>query len=482
MFLSEKGDLNYQALFHFLRRQKIGIYFQDRKMRDMRILKDIGSNIVEELDKNKYHRFIESEIIEKWPNVPLSKFYEDKKYMNDAFVSKLQRYDVQKFRDSEHLIHLFFENFVIRISKDKVETINWSNFDTKGTKIWKSNISDKPLDLKLAKDYRKGDWFKFAKNTITDKGVEKLMQSQGYLVHTYKKSSKAKMVIYADANDDDDNYSAEGGTGKSLHSYEAIKRLRKTSFIEGTKFEDPKKNKFVWQTVDPFADIVCLDDVEATFKYRWLYNAITNYFSIERKQRDPVQLPFKQSPKFVVTTNHGIMDSGGSDIRRRVVLGFQDYYSKDYTPEDDFGREFFDDWDVKQWSYFFGYFIDACQLYLQNGVESFNNEGIDKKAVRTYIGEDLFDWIQDNITNLRNMRKANDLLDEIPVHLRGKTTKDTKRWLVKGLSAHGYKLVSKNTRLNSIPGRYVWAVPKNSELQEPTGQDDGLLEDDTLPF
>src|SRR6056297_1062470 len=154
MFLSEKGDLNYQALFHFLRRQKIGIYFQDRKMRDMRILKDIGSNIVEELDKNKYHRFIESEIIGKWPNVPLSKFYEDKKYMNDAFVSKLQRYDVQKFRDSEHLIHLFFENFVIRISKDKVETINWSNFDTKGTKIWKSNISDKPLDLKLAKDYR----------------------------------------------------------------------------------------------------------------------------------------------------------------------------------------------------------------------------------------------------------------------------------------------------------------------------------------
>lgn len=115
-----------------------------------------------------------------------------------------------------------------------------------------------------------------------------------------------------------------------------------------------------------------LDDVPRNFDYNSLYTNITGDITAERKGAHAVIIPFKDAPKFVVTTNWAVRyeKEATSTNRRFVEYKFTDFWNNDdKRPEDYFGNLFFDDWDNKEWQLFYQFFIDCAMQFLATGLK-----------------------------------------------------------------------------------------------------------------
>ena len=479
--LNEKGKINYHHLIEFLRREKIGIYFKDSSMKDLKIVQEVTENIIDEINHNQLSKLIESELINSFSNKDLSNFYSDATILNPAFHKKFNRYEINKYRDQKNNIHLFFNENIIRITADNIEVLKWNECNFNGEKVWLKNVSDKYFNIDTAMQYENSMWYNFCKNAVTEKGLPALMQSLGYMIHNYKDPSVGKMIVYADGSDNSDSMEANGRSGKTLISYEALKRLRKLTFIEGKRFDST--NRFAYQTVDPLSDIVMIDDVKPDFRYVDLYNAITNYFSIERKGLQPITLSYEESPKFLVTSNYGILSSGGSDIGRREVIGFSNYYNVGYSPKDEFKTTFFKEWSNDEYNWFYGFFIKSCQMYLKEGLTSFGNEVIDKKALINVVGTDFYDWVTANMkfyVGRVNAHTTSSLQEDVP-HMfldRFKKIDRVKGNFIKVAKQIGYKVVAIRTTIGSVNAHFFWFENINTD----TDSSDNDNENDALPF
>ena len=182
----------------------------------------------------------------------------------------------------------------------------------------------------------------------------------------------------------------EGGTGKGLF-VQAVSKMKKVSYIDGKSFSFDKQ--FAFQTVSTDTQIVSFDDVKKGFSFERLFSVITEGITLEKKNKDAIKIPFKYSPKIVITTNYAISGKGNSFERRKWELEFRQHYSKDFTPVDEFGMRLFDDWSEQEWLYFDNYMISNLQFYLNEGlVESeFKNLGIRKLASETC--HEFIEWL-----------------------------------------------------------------------------------------
>lgn len=101
----------------------------------------------------------------------------------------------------------------------------------------------------------------------------------------------------------------EGRTGKSLLA-EALGRMRNVLVIDGKMVN--VTNQFSFQALELDTDIVVLDDIPKRFPFEQLFHMITGDLEFERKGKQRIILPFAEAPKFAITTNHTIADTGGS--------------------------------------------------------------------------------------------------------------------------------------------------------------------------
>lgn len=250
----------------------------------------------------------------------------------------------------------------------------------------------------------------------------------GYLLHKYRNSSCEKAVIAEDGKMGEVGDS-NGRTGKSLIG-KAIGKIIPQVVING-KNSKLTEDQFLFEEVTEKTDNIFIDDVRANVDFEFFFPIITGMMTINAKAEKKFTLPESEMPKLYITTNHSINGQTASFKDRQALIAFSDYYNDNYKPLDDFGTNFFDEWDHEQWNLFYNFMVYCLQMYLRHGIISPPTERLERRRLRQFIGEDFLTWadsyygLSDDIDadysdsdhiNFRIIRQDlyNDFLDKTP--------------------------------------------------------------------
>jgi hypothetical protein len=187
----------------------------------------------------------------------------------------------------------------------------------------------------------------------------------GYLIHQYKDESNSPSIILSDANANDKT--RNGGRGKTIFT-KAVSQVRKSMLKGGAEFEPSYLFNYSDLTVD--CNVFIIDDVPAGFNYNALYTQISGGINCQRKGKPAEEIPFKESPKFVITTNwsYRVEDNSTSTQRRFIEYQFTDFFNLTNTPVKVFNQILFEDWDESEWNRFYNFAFFCVGYYLEFGL------------------------------------------------------------------------------------------------------------------
>jgi len=123
-----------------------------------------------------------------------------------------------------------------------------------------------------------------------------------------------------------------------------------------------------------------------------LFSVVTEGLTLEKKNKDAIKIPFAKSPKIAITTNYTIKGSGNSFARRKWELELHQYYSKHFTPLDEFKKLMFGDWDDDEWCIFDNYMISCLQFYLEKGFVKSDLVNANLKNLIRDTSKDFLEW------------------------------------------------------------------------------------------
>jgi hypothetical protein len=211
------------------------------------------------------------------------------------------------------------------------------------------------------------------KNTLIEKltdaeneTFEKFCIMFGYLIHQYKDESFNPAIVLSDAGAND--RTRNGGRGKSLIT-KAVEQVRNVMLKGGAEF-DPTY-LFNYADLTKAHDVFIIDDVPAAFNYNALYTQISGGINCQRKGKPAQLIPFKESPKFVITTNwsYRVDESSTSTERRFFEFQLTDFFNIENTPKKVFNQTLFDDWDAGEWNRFYNFSFGCVVLFLDKGLQ-----------------------------------------------------------------------------------------------------------------
>lgn len=310
---------------------------------------------------------------------------------SDKLLLMLDSVELMMLKDNKFKSFFAFKNGILEVDKNKHKLIDYIDVDGY---VWESQIIQR--DWITLDDF--DNEYKTFINNISNKEPLAIECSIGYLLSTYKNKMNNKAIIL---NDEVISQNPEGGTGKGLF-VQGLRQVRRVSILDGKTFDD--KKSFPYQTVSPETQILVFDDVLKNFNFENKFSLVTEGMTLERKNKDAIKLKVEDSPKMIISTNYAIKGEGNSHDRRRHELEIAQYYGKNLTPYDEFGRQLFDDWELIDFHKFDNYMIYCLQAYLKNGLVKQNSKNI---KLRKFIAEtsmDFFEWAED-IENLpRNKR------------------------------------------------------------------------------
>ena len=309
-------------------------------------------------------------------------FADQTRFFKEEFLTMLTTIDIYFIQDTKKEAYLYYKNCAVKITKNNVEVIDYLDL---GGFVWKDHVINRNYKPHKKK---KCDYSQFVSNIAGGDEKRRLsMESTiGYLLHGHKNLSKSPAVIL---NDEMISDNPEGGTGKGLFM-KALGHMKKLVTIDGKAFSFERS--FAYQLVSADTQILLFDDVKKNFDFERLFSVITEGMTLEKKNQDAIKISFEKSPKVAITTNYAIRGSGNSNARRKWELELHQHYNGHLSPEDEFGRMFFGDWDEPEWLRFDNYMISCLQLYLEKGLikSEFVNLKIRKLSQET--NHDFIEW------------------------------------------------------------------------------------------
>lgn len=301
----------------------------------------------------------------------------------DNFLLILDTIELKMLQDKKEKSYIAFNNGILEVTKDDVKLIDYIDVDGY---VWKNQIIQRNF-IKI--DNFENEYQKFIYN-ISNKEPLAVEVVIGYLVSTYKNKMNNKAIIL---NDEVISDNPEGGTGKGLFA-QGLKQIRKVSILDGKSFDD--KKSFPYQTVKQETNILVFDDVNKGFNFESKFSLVTEGMTLERKNKDAIKLKVEESPKLLISTNYAIKGEGNSHDRRRHEIEFSQYYGKDLTPYDEFGRQLFDDWDDEDYLRFDNYMINCLQSYLRLGLIKQNAKNIKMRKFIAETSMEFYEWVSDS--------------------------------------------------------------------------------------
>ena len=352
----------------------------------------IESNKVEETSTAKIKDFVLDFLIEQKEFEVWNYCAGYQNLFSDQFLLMLDSIELMLLKDKLDTCYIAFKNGILEVSKNNIELKEY--LDVEGY-IWKSHILDREWK-KL--DKFDNDYSKFVSNISHEEPLP-IECCIGYLVHTYKNRSNNKAIIL---NDEIITQNPEGGTGKGLF-IQGISNIRKTHIIDGKSHND--KASFQNQSVSLDDKVLVFDDIPKNWSFENQFSLITEGITIRHLYKDPVKLSVQDSPKIVISTNYAVKGEGNSHDRRRHEIEFAQYYGKKLTPEDEFKRQLFDEWNENDFHKFDNYIVHCVQIYLKNGLVKQNAKNLKLRKLMAETSMEFYEWITESANipfNTRN--------------------------------------------------------------------------------
>lgn len=341
----------------------------------------VTNNLVDHTSEKEIKDFVLNYLLDLGDSFVYNYFADKTRFFKEDFLSLLSTIDIYFIEDTKDTAYLYYRNCAVKITKNSVEPIDY--FDLGGY-VWKDHVIDR--NFKKCK-IGKCDYQKFISNICNndDTRITSMESTIGFLMHGHKNQSFCPAVIL---NDEVISDNPEGGTGKGLFM-NALSKMKKIVTIDGKSFNFEKS--FAYQLVSADTQILVFDDVKKMFDFERLFSVVTEGLTLEKKNKDAIKIPFDKSPKIAITTNYAIKGAGNSFARRKWELELHQYYSKSFTPMDEFGKLMFGDWDEDEWCSFDNYMISCLQFYMSYGLKE--SKFINLK-IRQLSAETCYDFIE----------------------------------------------------------------------------------------
>lgn len=381
--ISEKGQI---TLIHFLFKEYLeskGFYKYSPHESTKYTFVKVTNNLIKRTSEEEVKDYV-LKYLQGISNYNVYNFFADKtRYFKEDFLSMLDTVDVHFVEDTKDFSFIYFKNCAVKVSGSSIDKVDY--VDLEGY-VWENQVIDRDFDFC---DITKCDFKKFISNVAgnNEKRIESIESTIGFLMSSYKDPGFCPSVIL---NDEVITDNSEGGTGKGLF-VQGISMMKKVSMIDGKSFSFD--GNFAYQTINTDTQIVSFDDVKKNFSFERLFSAITEGLTIERKNKDAIRIPFKSSPKIVITTNYAIVGNGNSFNRRKWELEFKQYYNKDFTPVDEFGRRLFDEWDESEWCAFDNYMVNNLSSYFNTGLVSAEFENVEIRRLGQETNHQFLEFV-----------------------------------------------------------------------------------------
>ncbi len=231
--------------------------------------------------------------------------------------------------------------------------------------------------------------------------------SYGYMLHRYKDPTKAWVFYLMDNEVVDDNQS-HGRTGKSLLADKAIRLWMNSKYMNGRK-KGLLDNDFLYDGVTAQTDYILYDDADKRLPFQQLFTDVTGDMNVNPKNGTPYTIPRYESPKIAISTNYAPVGLDTSTTERILFGAFSSWYhgeDDDYKkrePKDDFGHQFFSEWDHHQWNLFINFSVQCLQFFLgQKQKIGAPTGNIRKRNLISEMGPVFLEWAEDYFRDKMN--------------------------------------------------------------------------------
>lgn len=282
---------------------------------------------------------------------------------HNQIASSVTIWQPNLLHDSATISYVPYLNGVLTVTGKRVEMVPYSKLKFQ---IWKERI----LPRKYLHNRFAGMFEEFFINVtgrgITHKEKKKSKEfhnafwSLGYMLQGFKRQSTARAWLLYDIKAGNN-----GRTGKTIIG-SAVGYIRSTIVIDGKRTD--LNDRFAFQRVQPWTEVIFIDDPKKYTSIIPLFNIISGSLEAEKKQAQS----FVISPKIMFASNFIMEMDGESETGRQFTTQLDDYYVR-YSKEHNntispiveaHGKEFFTDWDEKDWSQFDTFCINALQTML----------------------------------------------------------------------------------------------------------------------
>lgn len=302
--------------------------------------------------------------------------YKERSVIKDIFqLMPGVDYDLQ--RDTESEVFLSFRNGVAKITSDGVEMLDFDNEELK----YFAEVESQKHDFKIPdfQNRKVGNFEKFILYAIVGRvatydeltkaemrDVKAFYSMIGYLISNYKNSTKTPAVILSDLFADGEK--RKGRRGKTILT-RAINIFKYAMKRGGLEFDPTYRH--VFSTLDQRHKLVIIDDVKAGFNYDGLYTQISGDITSEKKAIHAVEIPFRDAPKFVITTNWVVRYDKTADSTndRFKEYKFSYFWNINNKPIDFFKERFFETWKADEWQFFFEFMTSCVITFLTDGLQ-----------------------------------------------------------------------------------------------------------------
>lgn len=452
-------EIAHSQTFQFLRLNGIG-KIEDNNLKEGYRFIHVDGNIVREVDEVKIVGKLLDFIKKRRLPIRLQDLFIKSASLNSKQLSNLPYIKLDFNTTGSDFQYFFFRNNVIKVLPNKIETHRHGDGDIYA---WEEKVYDFPfkeldpifkikrdrndeLDIDIlnkdvmflnflintsrmhwkkeledsfSKDqqeeaaaYRAKHQFDIAGPNLAPEAIQEQklhlinkIYALGYLFHENKVMNRALAIFAMDNKIESEEGQSNGGSGKSL-CFGQQKRFLNRFYAPCRNRKAVEDNQFVYDGVTEKTDYILFDDAHKYFSIDFFFSEITDGMRVNPKHGKPFEIPFVDSPKFVVTSNFA--PTLDRSAQRRILLTvFSDYYhsaledddeyTSAYSVADDFdGKQMFTDWDDAEYNRYMNFIIQCVQFYLRHPDPVHPPMGnVTKRKLLHEMGDKFYTWAKD---------------------------------------------------------------------------------------
>ena len=363
-------------------------------------------------DEEKCIKYLKEAHVEINSEMLLQRIYKNIMYYFSSTLPRLRpEQPIKLLEDTKDSKYLFYNNCIVRISKNGITTFAYDEInlvvndmynENNGTYIWNSNIlnRDFPIEYidnngkklhKYDSDFEifidcicglgngvfndgvgnKSNWRSDLQSQVQDgiglipmKRKQALMNIFGYLMHNNYECNM-KSVMFIDMNKDNIGKPA-GGTGKGIIGKALSQMLNRSEndskyiAVAGKNFDPEDERRY--SEGDITTQLIHIEDIKSSFRFEGFFNDVTDGAVFRKMYQDKT----RHRVKLMLSSNQPIDISAPSCKRRMVVFELDNFFNENKTPQDIFGKRFFESqWNKTDWGMFDVFMISCCYNYMQ---------------------------------------------------------------------------------------------------------------------